>query len=172
MAARDSDQNNSGWQPMGTYAVGATPATNPMVVSLTPNSGTTNTATLTVTYRDATATSNLQASQILINSALDGAGACYVPLFVPGNLLLLVPDNGDAGQSAVMGLTSGATLENSQCRVESLGSSRSDSGNLMTLTVRLTFKPAFRGRKIIYGGVQTAAGGNSNWHAMGAWVVP
>jgi hypothetical protein len=57
MAARDSDQNNSGWQPMGTYAVGATPATNPMVVSLTPNSGTTNTATLTVTYRDATVTS-------------------------------------------------------------------------------------------------------------------
>lgn len=49
MAARDGDQNNSGWQPMGTYAVGATPATNPMVVSLTPNSGTTNTATLTVT---------------------------------------------------------------------------------------------------------------------------
>lgn len=172
MAARDSDQNNSGWQPMGTYAVGATPATNPMVVSLTPNSGTTNTATLTVTYRDATVTSNLQASQILINSALDGAAACYVPFFAPGNLLLLVPDNGDAGQSAVMGLTSGTTLENSQCRVESLGSSRSNSGNLMTLTVKLTFKPAFRGRKIIYGGVQTAAGGNSNWHAMGAWVVP
>ncbi|MBZ2177552.1 MAG: SBBP repeat-containing protein [Acidobacteria bacterium] len=172
LAARDSDQNNSGWQPMGTYSVGAAPATNPMVVSLTPNSGTTNSATLTVSYRDAAATTNLQATQILINSALDGAAACYVPYFVPGNLLLLVPDNGDAGQSAVMSLTSGGTLENSQCRVESVGSSRSDSGNLMTLTVRLTFKAAFRGRKIIYGGVQTGAGGNSNWHAMGAWVVP
>lgn len=172
MAARDGDQNNSGWQPMGTYSVGATPATNPMVVSLTPNSGSTSTATLTVIYRDASSTANLQATQILINSALDGAAACYVPYFVPGNLLLLVPNSGDGNQASAMDLAGGGFLENSQCRVDSVGSSRSVSGNTLTLTVRLTFKAGFSGRKIIYGGVQTAAGGNSNWHAMGAWVVP
>jgi hypothetical protein len=171
MAARDSVQNNSGWQPMGTYAVGTTPAANPMVVSLTPNSGAGNSATLSVVYRDATSAGNLLATQILINNALDGAGACYVPHFVSGNLLLLVPDNGDGNQATAMSLTGGGTLENSQCRVESVGSSRSFSGNTLTLTIRLTFKTPFNGRKIIYGGVQTGAGGNSGWHAMGAWVV-
>jgi hypothetical protein len=171
MAARDALQNNSGWQPMGTYAVGTTPAANPMVVSLTPNSGAANSATLSITYRDATAVSNLQATQLLINNALNGAGACYVPYFVPGNLLLLVPDNGDGNQATAMDLAGGGTLENSQCRVESVGSSRSITGNSLTLTIKLTFKTPFNGRKIIYGGVQTAAGGNSGWHAMGAWVV-
>jgi hypothetical protein len=83
-----------------------------------------------------------------------------------------VPDNGDAGESAVMGLTSGTTLEDSQCRVESLGSSRSDSGNLMTLHGETDLQTRLPRAQIIYGGVQTAAGGNSNWHAMGAWVVP
>jgi hypothetical protein len=171
MAARDAVQNNSGWQPMGTYSVGATPAANPMVVSLTPNSGSANSATLSITYRDATSAGNLQATQILINNALDGANACYVPYFVPGNLLLLVPNNGDGNQATAMDLAGGGTLENSQCRVESVGSSRSVSGNTLTLTVKLTFKTPFNGRKIIYGGVQTTTGGNSGWHAMGAWVV-
>lgn len=171
MAARDALQNNSGWQPMGTYSVGATPAANPMVVSLTPNSGTGNSATLSITYRDATSAGNLQASQILINSALDGANACYVPYFVPGNLLLLVPDNGDGNQATAMDLSGRGTLENSQCRVESVGSSRSVSGNTLTLNIKLTFKTPFAGRKIIYGGVQTTTSGNSGWHAMGAWVV-
>jgi len=171
MAARDAVLNNSGWQPMGTYSVGPTPAVNPMVVSLTPNSGTANSATLSITYRDATAAGNLQATQILINSALDGANACYVPFFVPGNLLLLVPDNGDGNQATAMPIAGGGTLENSQCRVESVGSARSDSGNTMTLTVKLTFKTPFNGRKIIYGGVQTTTNANSGWHAIGAWVV-
>jgi hypothetical protein len=171
MAARDTVQNNSGWQPMGTYSVGATPAANPMVVSLTPGSGTGNSATLTLAFRDATSAGNLQATQLLINSALDGAGACYVPYFVPGNLLLLVPDNGDGNQATAMDLAGGGTLENSQCRVESVGSSRSVSGNTLTLTIKLTFKTPFIGRKIIYSGVQTTTSGNSGWHAMGAWVV-
>ncbi len=172
MAARDTLQNNSGWQPMGTYSVGSTPAANPMVVSLTPNSGSGNSATLSITYRDATAGGNIQASQVLINSALDGANGCYMGFDNASNVLYLLTNAGNdlLVPGIVPGGASGFT-ENSQCRVDAVGSSRTISGNTMTLTVKLTFKTPFNGRKIVYGGVQTTTGGNSGWHAMGAWVV-
>ncbi len=171
MAARDALQNNSGWQPMGTYSVGAVPAANPMVVSLTPNSGSGNSATLSITYRDATAGGNVQASQVLINSALDGGNACYMGFDNASNVLYLLTNAGNdlLVPGIVPGGASGFT-ENSQCRVDAVGSARSISGNTLTLTVKLTFKTPFNGRKIVYGGVQTT-GGNSGWHAMGAWVV-
>ena len=70
VAARDAAENNSGWQPMGVFGVATPLATNPMVVSLSPTSGTGTTATLAITYRDATAGTNLQPSQILIASVV------------------------------------------------------------------------------------------------------
>ncbi len=172
VAARDLAENNSDWQPMGAYGVATPLATNPMVVSLSPASGTGATATLTLTYRDATAGTNLQPSQILIGRALDASNACYIAFVNSTNEIYLVKDNGV--DLIVPGITAGATsgfTEKSQCRVDAVGSSRSISGNTMTLTVKITFKAGFVGRKIIYGGTQTLGGANSGWHAMGAWVI-
>jgi len=171
-AARDAAENNSGWQPMGVYGVATPLAANPMVVSLAPASGTGSTATLAITYRDATAGTNLQPSQILIGSALDASNACYIAYVNNGNQLYLVTDTGL--DLITPGITPGATsgfTEKSQCRVDAVGSSKSLSGNSMTLTVNITFYPGFAGRKIIYGGTQTLGGANSGWHAMGAWTV-
>lgn len=172
MAARDAAQNNSGWQPAGVYGVATPLGTNPMVVSLSPASGTGTTATLTMTYRDATAGTNLQPNQFLINNALDGSNACYVAFVQAANQLYVVKDQG--GDLVVPGITPGAAsgfTENSQCRIDAVNSSRTVSGNTLTVTVQFTFKPGFNGRKIIYGGTQTLGGANSGWHAMGAWNI-
>ncbi len=172
VAARDAAENNSGWQPMGVFGVATPLATNPMVVSLSPTSGTGTTATLAITYRDATAGTNLQPSQILIASALDASNACYIAYVNNGNQLYLVTDTGL--DLITPGITPGAAsgfTEKSQCRVDAVGSSRSLSGNTMTLTVNITFYPGFTGRKIIYGGTQTLGGANSGWHAVGAWTI-
>ena len=172
VAARDVAENNSGWQPMGVFGVATPLATNPMVVSLSPASGTGTTATLAITYRDATAGTNLQPSQILIGSALDASNACYIAYVNNGNQLYLVTDTGL--DLITPGITPGAAsgfTEKSQCRVDAVGSSRSISGNSMTLTVNITFYPGFTGRKIIYGGTQTLGGANTGWHAVGAWTI-
>ena len=172
VAARDAADNNSDWQPMGVFGVATPLATNPMVVSLSPASGTGTSATLTITYRDATAGANIQPSQILIGRALDASNACYIAFVNSTNDLYLVKDDGV--NLLTPGITAGAAsgfTEKSQCRIESVGSSKSISGNTMTLTVKITFYPGFFGRKIIYGGTQTLGGGNSGWHAMGAWTV-
>ena len=105
-------------------------------------------------------------------SALDASNACYIAYVNNGNQLYLVTDTGL--DLITPGITPGAAAgftEKSQCRVDAVGSSRSTSGNTMTLTMNITFYAGFTGRKIIYGATQTLGGGNSGWHAVGAWTI-
>ena len=64
------------------------------------------------------------------------------------------------------------TVENSQCTVNGAGTTKSESGTDLTLTISLTFKSSFSGPKVVYSGVQTISNANSGWHAMGFWNVP
>ena len=63
------------------------------------------------------------------------------------------------------------TLQNSQCGI-ALGSSTAvTSGNTLTLTLAVTFTPAFAGSQTIFmyatNGTQT-----SGWQTRGSWTVP
>jgi hypothetical protein len=119
----------------------------------------------------------LQTGWVLINTALDGRGACYIAFFRPGNLLLLIPDDGDGSRSTVAAVGGTDVLENSQCRVwanqASLQSFRSPLGNQESLEVRVEMKGAFAGPKGVWTGAQTTDGKNPGWLFDSAWhVVP
>lgn len=173
LAARDSIGNNSGWQTLGVHGVPALSPTFPAAIGMNPSSGVIGNAVLTYTYRDQTDANNLQTAWALINSALDGAGACYTAYYRPANLLLLLPDNGNGAQATSMVLNGGnASLSNSQCTIFGSGSSASVNGNQLTVTLNTVFKPAFAGRKGIWLGVATLTGQSSDWQALGAWQVP
>lgn len=62
-------------------------------------------------------------------------------------------------------------MENSQCRVDGAGTTVAESQTTYTLTVDLTYKPAFAGPKVIYAASQTTRGENSGWQATGTWRV-
>jgi len=79
-------------------------------------------------------------------------------------VLYLVPDSGE-------GLLSG-NLTNSQCSVDRVPTSAVVSGNLITLTLRLTFGASFAGNKVVYQAAANRSGTNSNWTALGVWNVP
>ena len=173
VAGRDRNGGNSGWSPVGTHSV-STPTSNPL--PLRPASVQTsvpaNTAyALTVQYRDATTSTNLQPVQVLINSALDGTNACYFGFDHANNLLYIIGDSGVLQTTPVRlnGAVGGAaSIENSQCSLRAAGSTFTDVGNTLTLTLQLEFKSSFVGRRIIFGGTQTTAGANSGWHVLGA----
>ncbi len=173
IAGRDRNGGNSGWSPVGTHSVSA-PTSNPL--PLRPASVQTsvpaNTSyALTVQYRDATASTNLQPVQVLINSALDGVNACYFGFDHAGNFMYIIGDTGDLQTTPVRlnGAAGGAaTIENSQCRLRAAGSTFTDVGNTLTLTLQLEFKSSFIGRRIIFGGTQTTSGANSGWQVLGA----
>ena len=171
-AARDTAQNNSGWQTMGVHGVPPLPLTFPAPVGMSPASGTESSATLTFTFQDATSALNLQTTWALINTALDGRAACYVAYYRPGNLLLLIPDNGDGAQATSMALTGTNTLSNSQCTVSAQGSSASTIENQLTLNLNIAFKPAFTGPKVVWMAAGTLSGVTSPWQALGAWRAP
>ena len=168
-AARDTAQNNSGWQTMGVRGVPPLPATFPNPLGMNPPSGTGSNATLTFTYQDAAAALNLQTAWALINTALDGRAACYVAYYRPGNLLLLIPDNGDGTQATSMVLTGTNSVSNGQCSVSAQGSSATTSGSQLMLNLNITFKPAFAGPKAVWMAAQTLGGQTSPWQALGAW---
>jgi hypothetical protein len=115
---------------------------------------------------------NLSVLNVLINNFLDGRHACYLAYVVASNTLVLVNDAGDAGGPYAGSVTLGnaAIIQNSQCAVGL--TSATGSGNTFTLTLNITFKPAFGGNRIQYLAARDGAGGNTDWQAMGVWRVP
>ena len=171
-AVRDTAQNNSGWMTMGVYGVPPLPSTFPIPGGMTPASGTSAAQTITFTYRDQTSVANLQTVWALVNTAIDGRSACYVAYYRPGNALYLYPDNGDGTQATNIVLAGNNTISNSQCSISAQGSSVQASGNTLSVTLAITFKPAFSGFKAVWMAAQTLAGVTSLWQALGAEVLP
>jgi len=173
-AVRDLSGYNTGWQTMGVHAVPPVTPTYPNPVGMNPASGTGVTQTITFTYQDQFNSANFQTVWALINTAIDGRGACYVAYYKPGNQLYLIPDNGDGTQAAHISLipSNTATLGNSQCSIAAQGSSAQASGTTLTLTLAITFKTSFAGFKGVWMAAQNLSALSSPWQALGALSVP
>jgi len=177
LAARDSVQNNTGWQALGVWQVPFTPAGTISVgtLSLARGASTAGTAqSFTLTLTDSNGAADIGIVNLLIDNFLDGRQSCYLAYVVSTNTLLLVDDAGDAGGpfAGSMVLNGSGAIHNSQCNVNGAGSSPVLSANNLTLTLNITFKASFTGNRILYAAGRDAAGGNNTgWQAMGTWTV-
>jgi hypothetical protein len=169
MYATNGSQN-SGWQTRGTWTV---PGGGAAVTadSVTPNAGTGATQTFALQYSDSGGGVNLTQTWVWFNAtfASTAANSCLVYYDATTGQLNLINDGGTGWLSAA--LPGGATLQNASCAIALGSSSRVISGNTMTLTLALTFKPAFSGGKNVY---MYATNGtlNSGWQTRGTWTVP
>ncbi len=165
---------NSGWQALGTWNIPGVTPTGPRVLGATPSRGTKSRDTYTFVFQGTSGFADLSVVNVLINDFIDGRRACYVA-FVPsgsgGGGLFLVNDAGDAnGPNAGMVLPGSASIQNSQCRITGSGSTVSTNGNVLTVTLNITFLD-FSGNRIVY----LAARSNSvssDWQAVGSVAVP
>jgi len=178
LSAGDTSSNNSGWQALGTWGVPATPSGTISVVSLTPARGAAASGTpqtFTAVLTDSKGAGDFGVVNLLVNNFIDGRQACYLAYAAATNSLLLVDDTGDAGGpfAGSMVLNGGtATIQNSQCSVNATGSSATQDGNTLTLTLNIAFQPLFAGNRIMWLAGRDAAGGNNtNWQAMGTTTV-
>ncbi|HTC86766.1 MAG TPA: hypothetical protein VK686_00640, partial [Bryobacteraceae bacterium] len=64
------------------------------------------------------------------------------------------------------------TLQNTQCSVNMATAMAVPSGNTLTLTLPMTFQPAYVGAKNIYMYDSDASGANSFWQQEGTWTAP
>ena len=69
-------------------------------------------------------------------------------------------------------LSSGGTLQNGQCIINTTGSSASASGNTLKLNLAIAFKAGFAGRQVFYLAARNATTGNSGWQTVGSVTIP
>ncbi|SPF53066.1 NHL repeat containing protein (modular protein) [Candidatus Sulfopaludibacter sp. SbA4] len=137
-----------------------------------PAAGSAWSQAFTFQFSDPGGYQNLSVVNILINNFLDGRQACYLAYVVPSGQLVLVDDGGHpegpyAGSVVLGDLRS---IGNSQCSVSLVLAA--GSGTTLSLTLNITFQPAFGGNRIVYLAARDAAQNNSGWQAMGVWQVP
>ena len=176
LAARDAQGGDSDWQPSGV--VDLDDAAGPSVIALTPNESDGTVQTLTVAYRHGSASSDgarISRGQVLVNQVSDPRGACYVDYDTAENDLFLVADDGEALLPSVQpsrnGVPGGGESQNSQCAIDGAKSSLVDVGQHLYLSVHMTFKSGFEGRKIVYAAAQTGADFDTDWQAVGTTVT-
>jgi hypothetical protein len=148
--------------------VGSTPtAVPPTPVSVTPNSGNGTSQTFTVQYSDVNGQGYIGWAETLINSSLSYAGSCAVG-YDGGSLMYLINDAGSSWGTG-MAVGSSGTLQNSQCSLDLSRVTISGSGNVLNVSLPLTFKSGFGGTKTIYGAVHDRDYRNSGLTALGTW---
>ncbi len=173
LAARSVTEENSGWSLASSLDAGPEPVISyPRAQSVTPDAGNTAADMVTATYEHSASATNIQTTWLLINSAVDGRQACYVAYYRPSDTLYLVPDNGDGAAASSMALTGGGTLENSQCRIASEGSSATVAGNRLTLRLNVAMKAPFAGPRGMWGAAQSSQGVTAGWRSLGVWRIP
>lgn len=147
-------------------------AGTPGAIADIPAAGTGNSQSFTFQFADPGGYQYLGVVNVLINSVLDGRNACYLAYLVPSSTLVLVDDAGDAGgpYAGSVTLGSSSSIQNSQCAVTL--TSASGSGTTLSLTLSITFKPAFGGDRVTYVAARDLGSGNSNWQPLGVWQVP
>lgn len=159
------------------------------LITLSPTSGTGLTQIFTLTWNDNTPVNSMN---ILIAPSVDGRKACWIyfdvsgqsPGGVPHRLFLAGddgttwPDAGDAGFAPWIPGTANAS--NSQCAIGGSETSYdADTGHTTggselgyhTLTLPITFKPAFAGTKSIFIRSSNTAGFDSGYLPKGGWTV-
>jgi hypothetical protein len=159
----------SGWQTRGSWTVIAA-AQAPTVISVTPPSGQGASQPFTFIYSDSSGYANLNWVNLDFQTSVTSADACYVQYLRASNTVLLANDSGTAWAGSAQ-LGSVGLLQNSQCSIDLAASSATGSGNNLTLTLMLSFKPAFAGLKNIYMAALNNTSLFSGWQTMGVWTV-
>jgi uncharacterized repeat protein (TIGR01451 family) len=143
----------------------------PTIVSITPNSGSGQFQGFTAQFHHAAGYNRINYGQISFGSA-DSLAACRVSFsnYSGGTSVSLSDQTNWQGS---LNLPATSMLQNANCQLDGARSSISGGGNLLNVTIVLTFRAGFSGEKRIdgYAGDSTA-GISSVSHNIGSWTVP
>ncbi len=172
LAGQSVANATSGWKTAGVSIIPESIIAFPRSGEMNPPTGDTANATVSFNYQDTIDATALQTVWALSNTAVDARNACYVAYYRPGNLLFLFPDNGDGNAATSIPLSGTAEIENSQCRISTIGSGAITVGNTLTLTLNITYKPGFAPSFGVWTAANTLSGLTSPWKIVGARKNP
>jgi hypothetical protein len=164
-------QTNGGEQSvaraLGSWTVPAAAGTVLTPVSVSPSSGAGTTQSFVFTSTDPAGAYDILRTYAMFTAA-GSTAMCYVVL-VSSSTLYLLDDSGATFLPLLPGAN--ASVENNSCRINGLISSVSNYGATQTLTLNITFKPAFAGPKTISAQVQTVANSIAGTKTLGTWTA-
>ncbi|SPF34076.1 hypothetical protein SBA4_1420011 [Candidatus Sulfopaludibacter sp. SbA4] len=174
LSAQDAS-SNSGWSALGVWNNPGAASAGPGVSGMSPARTSGFTQTYTFTFTDTNGYQDIAVADVLINTAINGVGACYlaiVPMGAGSAAIDLVDNTGDAGGPyAGMILPTSNVVSNGQCSISGNGSSVSANGNTLTVTLAVSFSPSFAGNQIVYSAARSNAL-NTGWQSVGTVTVP
>ncbi|MFN0105246.1 MAG: beta strand repeat-containing protein [Bryobacteraceae bacterium] len=162
----DAASLSSGWITAGTWNPSGSTAP-PTVTSLSPNAGRGAAQTFTAVLSDASGFADIASVLIVINNTLSGNNACYISYGRAANTFYLFRDSDASWQAIVPG--AGSSVTNANCTLSGTGLSVTGAGNSLTVTLPLSFKPAFAGLRNFYLMVADAGSLSSGWITAGTW---
>lgn len=159
---------SSGYQQLGSWNVPPPGTLPPSVVDLTPNSGNGASQTFTARFSDGNGGGDIVRASILVGAS--AAASCMVEIRPAARQVFLMNDAGTAliGPSIAGG---GGTIENSQCIVNVTGTSVQVVGDMLTVAVPITFKPAFAGPRTVSLEATDTTNNSTGLRNSGTWNV-
>ena len=127
-------------------------------------------ASFELVYSDSDGVSDIVGAGSLINNEVDGRNACWFYYDVTMNKLSLASD--DIRNWKYRSLRTRRKLENSQCSIIPREVQVNRRGNELVLTVPVTFKRNFGGRKNLYLYAIDTKDAFSDYLQKGTWTVP
>ncbi len=168
VVAKNSSGTNS--SPVWSFTTSTT-AGVPTVGPVMPNMGTGASQTFTLQYSDTAGAASLQEAYAFFSASLaTSINSCMLHYDVAANQINLLNDGGTAWTPATPGAAT--TLQNSQCSLNVTSTAVTINGNTLTLTLAMTFTPAYAGSKKIYQWDNDVLGASSGWQNVGTWNVP
>lgn len=158
----------SGWQVMGTWSV--LNANLPPLVSANGTPGSGSYAALFAGFTDPNGYADVRHVWVLVNTTLDGAGACWVFYDIASGQIGLVNDAG-TGEAGRITLGTSASVQNSQCTLSGAGSTLAGFNPTVGVTFSITFKPSFIGLKSVFVNAIDQGGLASGWQPLLSWNV-
>ena len=169
MMASDVAANSSGWIDKGDCIINDPPT----VTSVSPASGIVQPSvwkTFTCVYSDPNGASDLTKCKLVINSIISGSGGAYLTYDKSTNKLYM---NNNAG-TQIGGILRGAagTIETENAILDCASTTATTSGNSLTITWKVQFKPVMAGKKCnLYMIAYDKSGGSSGWIDKGDCII-
>ena len=163
------DANSSGGTVATTFDAWVDPT--PSAVSALPASGAGLSQQFTWTASSPAGYAHLGHIFAILGPSVSGQNECYIHYYQPSNVLSLFDDSSGTWLGMAAPGTPNTVVGNQRCTIDIGNSSVTSSGNQLTLTVPVTFLPAFAGMQTNYLIAYDNAGLNSYWQPMGTWTV-
>lgn len=138
-------------------------------VSVAPQQGSGSHEIFQVVFDDPRGASDLAVVRLLLNAEQTAGGGCYVAVDVARAQIALADDAGENWSTAPFG--GPGLIGNSQCRLDSSGSTMIAAGTSLTVNLDITFQAAFGGAKSIWANATDGNGNTSAAPRLGGYQV-